>query len=184
MLKNLVFKILFNVIFNRLERVVLMEELIKKVEEWSKERNLDTADPNKQRLKLWEEFGELNAAIARDNHDLIQDSIGDMLVVMIIYCQQLNYPIQSNRLIEVDIEVYDFFKDAEISKLIEGVAFEIVGLRTSIQKIYEIVGFLNIVAERYDLFIEDCLQVAYDEIKDRRGKMINGVFVKESDLKN
>lgn len=43
-----------------------MKELIKKVEEWSKERGLHTADPNKQRLKLWEEFGELNAAIARD----------------------------------------------------------------------------------------------------------------------
>lgn len=66
---NLVFKILFNVIFNRLERVVLMEELIKKVEVWSKERGLNTADPSKQRLKLWEEFGELNAAIARDNRD-------------------------------------------------------------------------------------------------------------------
>lgn len=24
---------------------------------------------------------------------------------------------------------------------------------------------------------------AYNEIKDRRGKMVNGVFVKESDLK-
>lgn len=53
---NLVFKILFNVIFNRLERVVLMEELIKKIETWSIERGLNIADPNKQRLKLWEEL--------------------------------------------------------------------------------------------------------------------------------
>lgn len=32
------------------------------------------------------------------------------------------------------------------------------------------------------LRVEDCLATAYDEIKDRRGKMVNGVFVKESDL--
>ena len=61
-----------------------MKELIKKVEEWSMERNLHTADPSKQRLKLWEEFGELNAAIARDNRDGVVDAIGDMLVVMIM----------------------------------------------------------------------------------------------------
>lgn len=28
----------------------------------------------------------------------------------------------------------------------------------------------------------DCLQSAYDQIKDRKGKMINGTFVKEEDL--
>lgn len=30
----------------------------------------------------------------------------------------------------------------------------------------------------------DALRVAYGEIKDRKGKMINGIFVKESDLNN
>jgi hypothetical protein len=29
----------------------------------------------------------------------------------------------------------------------------------------------------------ECLKMAYDEIKDRKGKMIDGVFVKEEDLK-
>lgn len=160
----------------------MMEELIKKVKQWSIERGLNVADSNKQRLKLWEEFGELNAAIARDNRDLIQDSIGDMLVVLIILCQQLNYPIQSNRLVEVDAEAHDFFIDAEISMLIDGVAFGVIDLRASIQDIYETVGFLNIVAERYDLTLKDCLQSAYNEIKDRRGKMVNDVFVKQEDL--
>ncbi len=28
----------------------------------------------------------------------------------------------------------------------------------------------------------ECLDYAYNEIKDRKGKMINGIFVKESDL--
>ncbi|WP_251671576.1 MULTISPECIES: MazG-like family protein [unclassified Sporosarcina] len=30
--------------------------------------------------------------------------------------------------------------------------------------------------------IEECAGIAYNEIKDRKGKMVNGVFVKESDL--
>ncbi len=29
---------------------------------------------------------------------------------------------------------------------------------------------------------DSCLQLAYDEIKDRKGKIIDGVFVKEADL--
>lgn len=34
-----------------------------------------------------------------------------------------------------------------------------------------------------DLDITECLEIAYNEIKDRKGKLINGVFVKEDDLK-
>lgn len=41
---------------------------------------------------------------------------------------------------------------------------------------------LIIVAEQCGLDIEDCLQVSYNQIKDRKGKMIDGKFVKEEDL--
>jgi hypothetical protein len=30
--------------------------------------------------------------------------------------------------------------------------------------------------------IEDCIDVAWNEIKDRKGKMVDGIFVKEEDL--
>nr|WP_319218459.1 MazG-like family protein [uncultured Trichococcus sp.] len=93
------------------------------IEEWAKERNLHTADPDKQMLKLGEEFGELCQGMAKNKPDQIEDSIGDMYVVMTILSMQLR------------------------------------------------------------LDIEDCVFKAYQEIKDRKGKMINGVFVKESDLK-
>ena len=32
--------------------------------------------------------------------------------------------------------------------------------------------------------LHECLEHAYNEIKDRKGKTVNGVFVKEADLKN
>jgi len=38
------------------------------------------------------------------------------------------------------------------------------------------------IAELNNLTIEQCLEKAWDDIKDRKGKMIDGVFVKESDL--
>ena len=42
---------------------------------------------------------------------------------------------------------------------------------------------LVILCKQLNLDFERCVQVAYNDIKDRKGKMIDGVFVKESDLK-
>ncbi|MDZ5578610.1 MazG-like family protein [Enterococcus cecorum] len=158
-----------------------MEELIKKVEQWSVKRGLNTADPSKQRLKLWEEFGELNASMARNDREGAIDAIGDMLVVMIIYCQQKKY-YSIYRLFEFDIENYEFLRKLETEALIDSTAYEILHLRNFIQSIKDIVTRLSIIAERYGAELDWCLESAYDEIKDRRGKMVNGVFVKESDL--
>ena len=44
-----------------------------------------------------------------------------------------------------------------------------------------IVVLINI-AERNKLSISKCLAKAWDDIKDRKGKMVDGVFVKEADL--
>lgn len=41
---------------------------------------------------------------------------------------------------------------------------------------------LTILAEQSGLRIENCIKLAYLEIKDRKGRMIDGVFVKESDI--
>lgn len=37
------------------------------------------------------------------------------------------------------------------------------------------------IAERNELSMTECLQQAYDDIKDRRGMMVDGIFIKESD---
>lgn len=42
---------------------------------------------------------------------------------------------------------------------------------------------LIILAQQHDMTLQECLQFAYDEIKGRKGKTINGTFIKESDLK-
>jgi NTP pyrophosphatase (non-canonical NTP hydrolase) len=44
-----------------------------------------------------------------------------------------------------------------------------------------IVVLINI-AERNDISITECVRQAWDDIKDRKGRMVDGVFVKEGDL--
>ncbi len=42
------------------------------------------------------------------------------------------------------------------------------------------VVLINIMV-RNNLTIDECLSKAYDDIKDRKGKMVDGVFIKEKD---
>tara|TARA_B100001057_G_scaffold301745_1_gene301973 strand:- start:16275 stop:16577 length:303 start_codon:yes stop_codon:yes gene_type:complete len=42
------------------------------------------------------------------------------------------------------------------------------------------VVLINIMV-RNDLTMNECLEVAYGDIKDRKGKMVDGIFVKEGD---
>jgi len=69
----------------------------------------------------------------------------------------------------------------EIGELAAGIA------RQDKEKITDSIGdayvVLTILAMQYQMDIEQCIQAAYEEIKNRKGKLINGVFVKESDLK-
>lgn len=89
---------------------------------WAQDRNLIAGStPDKQMLKLVEEFGELGGALARGKDDEANDAIGDMIVV------------------------------------------------------------LTILAAQRGVEIEDCIAAAWDEIKDRKGRMIDGVFRKDGD---
>jgi NTP pyrophosphatase (non-canonical NTP hydrolase) len=46
----------------------------------------------------------------------------------------------------------------------------------------DVIVTLIILAQQQGLSVEECLEYAYNEIKNRKGKMVNGVFVKEEDL--
>lgn len=58
-------------------------------------------------------------------------------------------------------------------------------LQNDMPKIIDGIGdvavVLTIMAHQYGLTIEDCIQAAYDEIKDRKGVMYNGAFIKSTD---
>ena len=46
----------------------------------------------------------------------------------------------------------------------------------------DIIVVLINIAERHNLSLTECLEVAYKDIKDRKGRMVDGIFVKEDDL--
>lgn len=43
----------------------------------------------------------------------------------------------------------------------------------------DIIVVLINITERNGLTLEECMEVAYNDIKDRKGRMIDGVFIKE-----
>lgn len=62
----------------------MMNELVKLIEKWAREKNLDIAEPEKQMLKVVEEVGEVAAALARNNKNDLRDGIGDVVVTLVI----------------------------------------------------------------------------------------------------
>ena len=154
-----------------------MQELIKNIENWAEERNLiNGSTPQKQFIKLMEEFGELCAGISRDNIDMIKDGIGDCFVVMVILNKQVGKPSRGMEFFSFgNPDMSDFTIDEIVSDLADYAA-------NGYERPFPIVLGLSNIADVYQLNFEDCISQAYNEIKDRKGKMINGVFVKDADL--
>lgn len=77
--------------------------------------------------------------------------------------------------------------EKQFIKLIEEIG-ELAGgmakgkLEAVVDGIGDAVVVLTILAAQHGVFIEGCIGAAWEEIKDRKGCMVNGVFVKEADL--
>ena len=56
-------------------------------------------------------------------------------------------------------------------------------MNETIDAIGDMIVVLTIMAEQIGVPVEDCTERAWAEIKDRKGKMVNGVFIKEDDLR-
>ena len=156
-----------------------MNELIQKIEQWASDRNIiKGSKPIDQAMKLFSEFGELadNVGKGRD----CRDDIGDVFVVLAIIFAQLGESIS-----DVAIQGYTTHSDKKaVLHLAESLAdFSDMASNNIIDdSIVDILGYLQFIAEDYmDSTLEECVQIAYDDIKERRGVLVNGVFIKESD---
>jgi NTP pyrophosphatase (non-canonical NTP hydrolase) len=75
----------------------------------------------------------------------------------------------------------------QLTKLMEEVGELAAGIaRKDQDKIIDGIGdaivVLTILAAQSGIRVESCIEAAWQEIKDRKGRMIDGVFVKESDF--
>jgi len=68
----------------------------------------------------------------------------------------------------------------ELGELSEGIAKGDVN--GQIDGLGDVYVTLVILAMQLGLDVQGSVQVAYNEISDRKGKMVNGIFVKEDDL--
>ena len=146
------------------------------IEQWSIERNLHTANPKAQFLKVVEEAGEIYEAIEKDSVTDLMDAVGDTYVTMVILAQQLGVEL---KLVEVNIvHQYDNELIIQLSKIASGLSKN-KDTTENVNKAFSIV--VNLAADCNCDFLE-CVSFAYNEIKDRKGKMVGGTFVKEEDL--
>ena len=157
--------------------------LEEKVQQWFVDRNLHEANPVKQFLKLMEESGELFEGIAKDKSELIYDALGDIQVVLIGLEQQIKNgaKISAN---EQELEL--LLMVSSLGNISQKLYSHVCHNETQTPLIKSDIMFLDSVINSVSLFngttAENCLDEAYNVIKDRKGKMIDGVFVKEEDL--
>ena len=99
-----------------------MNKLIKKVEWWSRDRELHKSNSDKQLLKVSEEVAEVIQAYLKGHQTDMKLELGDVLVTLIIFAQQ------------------------------------------------------------QDIDLHECLELAYDKIANRKGELVDGVYIKQEDL--
>ena len=162
-----------------------MKELVLKIEQWAEDRNIiKGAKPLDQAMKLFAEHGELSDHVGTNELDKVFDDVGDVFVVLTIIAKQCNLSIYNH----LDTKL-------KHSGLKVDVAFLTSELATIATEVYEwndesmyfpeyalsyAVARLRSIAEQVGLTLEYCVEQAYIDIKDRKGILYEGVFIKES----
>lgn len=144
-----------------------LQELQPLILNWAKEKDLlKLENAPKQRLKLLEEVGETAGAILKNKTDEIKDGIGDIFVVLVILAEQLSEEIlfDMNGVAKDDDQDFIFLFDNILNS----------------KRIYFSISYLNDICKKLNIDLTECANLAWNEIKDRTGQTINGVFIKNS----
>ena len=146
--------------------------------QWAHDRNIiEGSDAMRQLLKTCTEAGEMVDAARKVDIDEYVDSIGDQWVTIVIGMEMSGVLYQdalvSSREISSPTSVDDIV--SSISLISDGI---LKGDKQILLKGYG--EYLSILRGVPDFV--DGVEKAWDTIKGRKGKMVNGVFVKEQDL--
>jgi hypothetical protein len=139
-----------------------LQELKPLIIKWANKRNLiHSGNAENQRLKLIEECGELAGAILKNNIKDQKDAIGDIFVVLTILEAQLNTEFETNH----------------IAHALKSVLYNLTKI---IESPIIFAGNLKNISKKLNHDLRDCANIAYNQIKNRKGKTINGTFIKEN----
>lgn len=148
-----------------------------KVESWAEERGIyKHSTKEAQLLKGLSELGELADAIVKNDKDGLKDAIGDVSVCL-VNASRMNISVGSIRRDEPAI-AYGYSRADQIMACLCGFfAQALDGRDVSYDSA---IGLLRSISEWHDMFFTDCCEAAWLEIKDRRGRMVEGgAFIKE-----
>ena len=170
-----------------------MEQLEALVVNWAKERKIiPNSTPESQLLKAVSEMGELADATLKGQDEEMQDAIGDVVVCLINLCALygglalypyvdiLNSPDYERR-VHLRFSTPGAHVTSAVCQIGKLAGYQVHGL-------YMVMGdLIDDTAEcLYNLCIlkgwtlEECVEKAWEQIKDRRGTLLeNGCFVKE-----
>ena len=166
-----------------------IQELVPLIQEWAKERKIyEELTPFDELLKTHEEVGELIKACYDNDKPAIQDAIGDIMVCLINYCHFIEQDVINGIKQAVELSI----SELEIILLVMGV-YSSLGRLISINmwekdgesseingiRVFSIVYYLNNIALLENSTLEECLNIAYNEIKNRKGRIINRKFIKD-----
>ena len=144
-----------------------LQELQPLILEWANDKDLlKSENAPKQRLKLLEEVGETAGAILKNNHEWMKDGIGDVFVVLVILAEQLSEEIlfDMNGVAKDDRQDFVFLFDNILNS----------------KRIYFSISYLNDICRKLNLDLTECANLAWNEIKDRKGNTIDGTFIKNN----
>nr|DAJ75338.1 MAG TPA: NTP-PPase-like protein [Caudoviricetes sp.] len=167
-----------------------IQELVPLIQEWAKEREIyEQLTPFDELLKTHEEVGELIKACYDNDRPAIQDAIGDVMVTLINYCyfKGVDFiPIIRKSLERPNTtRVSLWFIALQVDRSLNSLIFD--EARNNVFDTLEYISFtlhyilrpLNSIALLEDTTLEECINIAYNEIKDRKGRIINRKFVKD-----
>lgn len=162
---------------------------LEKVKQWFIDRDLENSGRlDKQSLKLSEEFGELCAGYLKKNEKLTKDSIGDCAVVIVGLALLIKEDVHKI------FEGLNPVKEVDVMNCFKGLNLNICAILSYLSYSdrryngifrYDLVfavEYLKSISNILGYDFEECFELAYQEIKDRKGRWINGTFVKEEDL--
>lgn len=158
-------------------------KVIQQIEEWAEARNLILgSSPAKQILKTFSEVGELAGNLIESKN--VADDIGDIGVTLVILSKQLGYAIPQPREAEDLAEMPETCALALVREI--GLLADLIAKQKPtydvVEKVFSSWDHLQDVCDAADYDFAACLAEAYDSIKDRKGVMRDGVFVKQEDL--
>lgn len=137
--------------------LLTIKQLQKLIIVWGQVRNIE--DPKKQFLKFLEEVGETARAVLKQNKHEIKDGIGDIAVTLILlyHLEEKTLTLNTNSAGDLGFGT---------------LAYRAV-LRSE-----TVLSPLEAIAQEHGTTLVECLNIAWNVIKDREGEIINGTFVK------